>query len=79
MSLIFGGKTRTPHTLTATFLPHVAPEQGWTRIQTLDHAIKKAGWSGPIDEALRRVLKVTRYQSSLCAATYDEWAAARGR
>ena len=29
----------------ATFLPHVAPEQGWSREQTLEHLSRKAGLS----------------------------------
>jgi uncharacterized protein (TIGR00296 family) len=32
----------------AVFLPQVAPEQHWTREQTLDHLCVKAGW--PPDE-----------------------------
>lgn len=79
VSLLFGGsKTRPAHTLTATFLPHVATEQGWTQRDTLDHAIRKAGWSGKVDDALRAALQVTRYRSSKCSVTYDDWLAARG-
>lgn len=63
--------------LTATFLPHVATELGWTQKQTLDHAIKKAGWNGKIDENLRAALKVTRYRSSVCEATYEDWIASK--
>ena len=29
-----------------TFLPNVAPEQGWDQITTLEHLVHKAGWKG---------------------------------
>ena len=37
-------KLRSPTTLTAVYLPEVAPEQGWTKKQTLDSAMRKAGY-----------------------------------
>lgn len=42
--------------------------------QTLDHLIRKAGYSGPA-VAVRgsASLRVTRYQSSTCALTYEEF------
>jgi AMMECR1 domain-containing protein len=36
---------RGPGIISATFLPDVAPAQGWDQTQTLDAAIRKAGWS----------------------------------
>ena len=62
------------HTFSATFLPHVAEEQGWDKIETIDSAIRKAGWSGRISEDLRRALKVRRYQSRSCAVTWEDYA-----
>jgi hypothetical protein len=38
-----------------TYLPHVAPEQGWNVRQTIDSLIRKAGFDGPIDDALARL------------------------
>ncbi|OBZ76694.1 AMMECR1-like protein [Grifola frondosa] len=48
------------HTFSATYLPHVAEEQGWDKIETVDSAIRKAGWSGRITEDLRRNVKLRR-------------------
>lgn len=36
---------RGPGIITATFLPDVAPNQGWNQRETLDAAIRKAGWT----------------------------------
>lgn len=37
---------------TATFLPDVAPEQGWDRQAAIDALVRKAGYSGPMSELL---------------------------
>jgi uncharacterized protein (TIGR00296 family) len=57
----------------ATFLPEVAEEQGWSHKQCVDALIRKAGYRGPVDSALRSRLVVTRYQSSKCDLTYEEY------
>jgi AMME syndrome candidate gene 1 protein len=57
----------------ATFLPEVAPHEGWTRQQTIDALIRKAGYGGAPSAALRASLSVTRYQSSAVTITYDEY------
>lgn len=65
----------------ATYLPNVAPEQGWDNIETIDSAIRKAGWEGAITEDLRRSIKVRRYQSRKCTVGWDEyeqWRTSRG-
>ena len=56
----------------ATFLPEVAAHEGWDRAQTLDHLIRKAGYGGPPSSARAR-LRMTRYQSTTCALSYDEY------
>lgn len=68
-------------TLSATYLPEVAPEQGWDHIDALDSAIRKAGWSGRISEDLRRRVRVRRYQSRKCVVGWEDfvaWRADRG-
>ncbi|KAJ3484352.1 hypothetical protein NLI96_g5700 [Meripilus lineatus] len=60
-------------TYSATYLPQVAPEQGWNKIETIDSAIQKAGWTGQITEDLRRCVKLRRYQSSKCFVGWDEY------
>ncbi|EJT97731.1 hypothetical protein DACRYDRAFT_97121 [Dacryopinax primogenitus] len=59
--------------LNATYLPEVAPEQGWTQIEAIDSAIRKAGWDGRITEDLRRSIKLRRYQSRKCGVQWDEF------
>ncbi|KAH9443040.1 hypothetical protein MJO29_014242 [Puccinia striiformis f. sp. tritici] len=61
------------HMMSATYLPDVASEQGWTKIEAIDSAIRKAGWKGSITPALRSSLIVERYQSSKHTATYQDW------
>lgn len=66
-------KSSSRSTLTATYLPDVAPSQGWTKQEAIDSAIEKAGWSGPVDEAMRKSLRVRRYQSAKVSCTYEQW------
>ncbi|XP_076349759.1 uncharacterized protein CG5902-like isoform X4 [Tachypleus tridentatus] len=47
---------------TATYLPEVAPEQGWDRIQTVDSLLRKGGYKGIITNEVRRSVRLTRYQ-----------------
>ena len=78
-SLLAGAGAR--RTLSATYLPEVAPDQGWEHIDAIDSAIRKAGWNGRISEDLRRAVRVRRYQSRKCVVGWDEfvaWRAERG-
>lgn len=61
----------------ATYLPDVIPEQGWDKIEAVDSAIQKAGWSGRITEDIRRSVKLRRYQSRKCTVGWNEYAAWR--
>ncbi|KAH9947253.1 AMMECR1 domain-containing protein [Amylocystis lapponica] len=61
------------HSFSATYLPEIAPEQGWDKIETVDSAIRKAGWSGAITEDVRRSVKLRRYQSRKCTVGWDEY------
>ena len=58
----------------ATYLPEVMPAQGWDKIEAVDSAIHKAGWSGRITEEIRRSVKLRRYQSKACTVTWHEFA-----
>lgn len=55
----------------ATFLPDVAPEQGWDKMETLTHLVAKAGYH------LNRIdlddIKVTRYQGLKSKADYEDY------
>jgi len=57
----------------ATYLPQIAPEQGWDKIETIDSAIHKAGWNGRINEDIRRSVKLRRYQSRKCTVSWEEY------
>ncbi|KZO92163.1 hypothetical protein CALVIDRAFT_541176 [Calocera viscosa TUFC12733] len=63
--------------LTATYLPEVTPEQGWTKVEAVDSAIRKAGWDGRITEDIRRSIKLRRYQSRKADASWEEFIAWR--
>lgn len=47
----------------ATYLPDVAKEQGWTQKETLRHLVAKAGYDGAVDDKLLAGMRVTRYQA----------------
>lgn len=57
----------------STFLPEVAGEQGWTKIETLEHLLRKSGFRSKITSTLYQQIKITRYQSRKCTATYAEY------
>lgn len=61
------------HLLTATYLPDVASEQGWTKVEAIDSAIHKAGWDGRINEDVRRSVHLRRYQSRKCVVDWNEY------
>ncbi|KAI0052605.1 hypothetical protein FA95DRAFT_1242039 [Auriscalpium vulgare] len=74
-------KFSSKSTFSATYLPQVAPEQGWDKVETIDSAIEKAGWGGRVSEDLRRSVKVRRYQSQTSLVGWDEyveWRRGRG-
>ncbi|KAJ5386132.1 hypothetical protein N7509_008673 [Penicillium cosmopolitanum] len=41
----------------ATYLPDVAVEQGWTREETIESLMRKAGWDGGVGSVARRLLR----------------------
>eukprot|EP00638_Chattonella_subsalsa_P006895 CAMPEP_0117745754 /NCGR_PEP_ID=MMETSP0947-20121206/7548_1 /TAXON_ID=44440 /ORGANISM="Chattonella subsalsa, Strain CCMP2191" /LENGTH=202 /DNA_ID=CAMNT_0005562965 /DNA_START=168 /DNA_END=776 /DNA_ORIENTATION=+ len=62
----------------ATYLPEVASEQGWTQFEAVNSLIRKAGYQGRINEALLDSLEVTRYQSSKYKLDYGDYCEYRG-
>jgi len=58
---------------TATYLPQVAPEQGWDKIETIDSLLRKGGFRGEITSDVRNSIKLVRYQSSQLQMTYNEY------
>jgi len=61
------------HSFSATYLPEVAPDQGWDKIETVDSAIHKAGWTGRVSEDIRRSVKLRRYQSRKCTVNWNQF------
>nr|XP_022919813.1 AMMECR1-like protein [Onthophagus taurus] len=58
---------------TATYLPEVAPEQGWTQIQTIDSLLRKGGYKASISNEVRKGIKLTRYQSEKITISYQDY------
>jgi len=56
-----------------TYLPHVATEQGWTKMETLESLARKAGYRGQIDRRLIDQIHVVRYQSQTITFSYQEF------
>ncbi|KAI1184966.1 AMMECR1 domain-containing protein [Nemania serpens] len=57
----------------ATYLPDVAPEQGWTKEETLVSLMRKAGWVGRREKWQDINLKVVRYQGRKESLQYPEY------
>lgn len=64
-----------PHNIhrTATYLPEVAIQEGWTKKEAVESLMRKSGYMGPITDSLRRKLRLTRYQSSLFTLSYSTY------
>jgi len=67
---------------TATYLPEVAPEQGWNQTQTIDSLLRKGGFKGHVTPEVRGGIKLTRYRSEKVSVPYAEyanrWSSSRG-
>jgi len=67
---------------TATYLPEVAPEQGWNQTQTIDSLLRKGGFKGHVTPDVRASIKLTRYQSEKVSVGYQDfisyWQSSRG-
>jgi AMMECR1 domain-containing protein len=68
--------------LSATYLPEIASDQGWSQEETILSAIQKAGYRGRVvvGDEVWRSLEVGIYESSkakLDWAEYEAWRAGR--
>ncbi|KAK3484716.1 AMMECR1 domain-containing protein [Neurospora hispaniola] len=61
----------------ATYLPDVAPEQGWTKEETVVSLMRKAGWEGNKSRWRDVELRVVRYQGKKEKLEYEEYKAWR--
>lgn len=55
----------------ATFLPDVAVEQGWSKEETVESLMRKAGWDGGSSGVARRLLR-TGSSSSHSAKPWEQ-------
>ncbi|PKC16031.1 hypothetical protein RhiirA5_370160 [Rhizophagus irregularis] len=58
---------------TATYLPEVTEEQGWTKEEAIDSLLRKGGYNGRITDKIRSRIVLTRYQSAKYVVTYQEY------
>lgn len=64
----------------ATFLPEVAQDHGWDQRQTIAQLVYKAGYHhGEVTSDLLAAIHCTRYQSSKCNLTFEEYVKAVGK
>ena len=63
------------HCYSATFLPEIAKEQSWDQKETILSLIRKAGYGGNITNEMLSRIQCTRYQSSKCRVSYQEYVA----
>ena len=57
----------------ATYLPEVAYEQRWNQEKAIVSLVRKAGYRGSITDDFLKKLQCTRYQSSKCQITYQDY------
>ena len=57
----------------ATYLPEVAPSQGWNHKEAIYSLIEKSGYELPITEKLLGNISLDRYQSSKYSLDYSDW------
>lgn len=57
----------------ATYLPEIARDLGWSRQTCLQSLAEKAGFRGKFEGAVAQNASVTRYQSTKAEMTYDEY------
>lgn len=58
---------------TATYLPEVATQQGWDKVQTIDSLLRKGGFKGQVTPEVRKQVRLVRYQSEKMNATYMDY------
>jgi uncharacterized protein (TIGR00296 family) len=61
------------HTYSATYLPEVAKEQGWTHEEAITELIRKSGYPGEITAKLKASIQLTRYEALKITCTYEEY------
>jgi len=73
--IIINFRDTTFNNFSATYLPEVAKEQGWSVQTAVESLIRKAGYNGRITQELLDSIKCTRYQSSKYKVSFEEYVA----
>mmetsp|Transcript_17217 Transcript_17217/g.37450 ORF Transcript_17217/g.37450 Transcript_17217/m.37450 type:complete len:229 (+) Transcript_17217:255-941(+) len=60
-------------TRSATYLPEVAKQEGWSHEEAIESLMRKSGYGGPITKESKLSIKLVRYQSTTFSLTYDEY------
>lgn len=72
------GVGRNARHFSATYLPEVAKEQGWSRREALESLVRKSGYAGRMDKgSFWDGVALTRYRSSKFSLTYGEFVEGR--
>jgi len=66
-------------TLSATYLPFVCADQGWTQDECIRSLVKKAGYNGQVSRDLLKTIKLTRYQGRKATVGFSQYALDRKR
>lgn len=61
----------------ATYLPEVAHEQGWTQEETIEELVHKSAYPKALTDQVKARIQLTRYQSEKASLRYDEYVALR--
>ena len=75
---MFESKNSSENCNVATFLPEVAHEQKWSKQETVQSLIRKAGYRGRITDTFLDGLDCTRYESSKQRLSYPTFVAMTG-
>jgi AMMECR1 domain-containing protein len=78
--LTFPHPSDPARTLSATYLPEIAEEQGWTKQATVLSAIQKAGYRGRVEvgDKVWKSLEMRVYGSVKAGATWAQYLAWKG-
>lgn len=58
---------------TATYLPQVAAERGWTKEETIESLLRKGGFTGNINQTIKDSIKLVRYRSDVVHMKFHEY------
>jgi len=73
----FADPKKPNDSFSATYLPEVASEQGWSHAQAITELVAKSGYTGAVTAQLRSQIKLTRYQSMKASLSYSEYSSTR--